>query len=104
MHGYFLAARPCGPLFSFQSGRLLTRSAVVHLLTDASRHAVLTYKSVKGHSFYIGAASTAAAAGLPDWLIKILRQWSLDCYQLYICTPRNVLLSSALRMAVDSSA
>ena len=102
MRNYFLAARPHGPLFYFHSGRLLTRSAVVNLLRDAARHAGLPYRSLKGHSFRIGAASTAAAAGLPDWLIKVLGRWSSDCYQLYIRTPRNVLLSAAPHMAVVS--
>ena len=37
MRDYFLTARPRGPLFSFRSGRLLTRSAVVNLLRDAAR-------------------------------------------------------------------
>ena len=96
---YFLAACPRGPLFSFQSGRYLARSAVVHLLRDAARFASLSYKSLKGHSFRIGAASTAAAAGLPDWLIKVLGRWSTDCYELYICTPQNVLMSAAPCMA-----
>ena len=99
MPSYFLSACPRGPLFSFQSGRYLTRSAVVHLLRDAARYAGLPYKSLKGHSFRIGAASTAAAAGLPDWLIKVLGRWSSDCYQLYIRTPKNVLMSAAPRMA-----
>ncbi|XP_073258365.1 uncharacterized protein [Porites lutea] len=99
MRDYFLTARPRGPLFSFRSGRLLTRSAVVNLLRDAARQVGLPYNSLKGHSFRIGAASTAAAAGLPDWLIKILGRWSSDCYQLYIRTPRTVLLSAAPRMA-----
>ena len=99
MRSYFLSARPQGPLFAFQSGRYLTRSAVVNLLRDAARYAGLPYKSLKGHSFRIGAASTAAAAGLPDWLIKVLGRWSSDCYQLYIRTPQNVLLSAAPRMA-----
>ena len=100
MRDYFLAACLRGPLFSFQWGRLLTRSAVVHLLRDAARHVGLPYKSLKGHSFHIGAASTAAPAGLPAWLIKVLGRWSLDCYQLYIRTPHNVLLSAAPRMAI----
>ena len=90
---------PKGPLFFFQSGRLLTRSTVVCLLRDAARHAGLPFHSLKGHSFRIGAASTAAAAGLPDWLIKVMGRWSSDCYQLYIRTPQQVLLSAAPRMA-----
>ena len=46
----------------------------------------LPFESLKGHSFRIGAASAAAAAGLPDWLIKVLGRWSSNCYQLYIRT------------------
>ena len=99
MRSYFLLSRPQGPLFSFQSGRYLTRSAVVHLLRDAAQFAGLPYQSLKGHSFRIGATSTAAAACLPDWLINVLGRWFPDCYQLGIITPHNVLLSAAPRMA-----
>ena len=66
---------------------------------DAARQAGLPYSSLKGHSFRIGVASTAAAAGLPDWLIKVLGRWSSDCHQLYIPTLQNVLMSAAPRMA-----
>ena len=89
MRNYFLLVRPQGPLFSFHSGRLLTRKSVVSLLRDAARQAGLPYSSLKGHSFRIGAASTAAAAGLPHWLIKVLGRWSSDSYQLYIHTPQT---------------
>ena len=41
MRSYFLSACPRGPLFSFQSGRYLTRSAVVHFLRDAAHYAGL---------------------------------------------------------------
>ena len=87
----------------FQSGVLLTRSSVIKLLRDSARSAGLPYRSLKGHSFRIGAASTAAAAGFPDFLIKVLGRWSSDCYQLYIRTPESVLLSVAPRMASVSS-
>ena len=104
MQQYFILAQPQpGPLFSFQSGRFLTRCAVTHLFRDSARSAGLPYKSLKGHSFRIGAASTAAAAGLPDWLIKVLGRWSSDCYQLYIRTPESVLLSAVPKMDSISS-
>ena len=71
MRNYFLLARPQpGPLFYFQSGRYLTRGVVSNLLQDSARFAGLPYLCLKGHSFRIGAASVAAAAGLPNWLIK----------------------------------
>ena len=73
MQQYFILAQPQpGPLFYFPSGQLLTRSSVMQLLWDSVRSTGLPYKSLKGHSFHIGAASAAAAAGLPDWLIKVL--------------------------------
>ena len=103
MRDYFLLARPqTGPLFYFQSGRYLTRGVVSHLLQDSARFAGLPYQCLKGHSFRIGAASVAAAAGLPDWLIKVLGRWSSDCYQLYIRTPQSVLHSVAPKMATVS--
>ena len=89
--------------FPFSRVTSLLRSAVTHLLRDSARSAGLPYKSRKGHSFHIGAASTAAAAGLPDWLMKVLGRWSSDCYQLYIRTPESVLLSAVPKMASVSS-
>ena len=86
----------------FWSGRLLTRATVTSLLRDTTCHAGLPSHSLEGHSFRIGAASSAAAAALPDWLIKVVGRWSSDCYQLYIRTPTQVLLSAAPRMASSS--
>ena len=40
----------------------------------------------KGHSFRIGAAS---AAGLPDWLIKVLGRWSSDCINCIFALPKQ---------------
>ena len=55
---YFILARPqLRPLFFFRSCQLLTRSSITQLLWDSARSAGLPYKSLKGHSFRIGAAS-----------------------------------------------
>ena len=42
----------------------------------------------------IAAASTAAAAGLPDCLIKFLGRLSSDCCQLMSAAPRMVCVKS----------
>ena len=59
----------------------------------------LLHESLKGRSFHIGPASAAAAAGLSDWLIKVLGHWSSDCYQFYMHNPEFVLLSATPKMA-----
>ena len=53
MRNYFLLARPQGPLFSFDSGRLLTRKWLFPFL--GTRHVRPVYP-FKGNSFRIGAA------------------------------------------------
>lgn len=86
------------PLFTFADGKYLTRCCLSEALqsllpaTPYKRH----YTS---HSFRIGAASTAAAAEIPDWLIKVLGRWSSDCYQRYIRTPSNIIDNVSRKLA-----
>ena len=44
-----------------------------------------------GHSFRIGAATTAAACGIQDSLIKTLGRWESAAYMLYVRTPVETL-------------
>ena len=44
-----------------------------------------------GHSFRIGAATTAAANGISDVMIKTTGRWESAAYTLYVRTPRDQL-------------
>ena len=87
------------PVFVFQSGICLTRSNLTsmirRLLTSAGLNAVV-YSS---HSFRIGAATTAASANTPAWLIQTLGRWSSDCFKTYIQCPRNTIHEALRSMA-----
>lgn len=61
-----------GPLFHFENGSPLTRNAFVKEIRSALRLAGVDAGQYAGHSFRIDAATSAAAAGLEDAVIKIL--------------------------------
>ena len=73
-----------GLLFRLQSGVTLGRPRLTALIRElAARSGVATFH-YSSHSFRIGAASAAAAAGLPEWRIQALGRWSTDCYHRYV--------------------
>ena len=59
----------------------------------------LPHKSYASHSFRIGAATTAAEAGLPPWLIQTLGRWSSNCYTQYIRAPASILQTVSAKLA-----
>ena len=80
-----------GPLFMFNDGRFLTRARFVAALRSALREAGVGANSYAGHSFRIGAATTASQHGLQDSLIQTLGRWRSSAYTLYIQTPPSTL-------------
>ena len=66
------------PLFQFRDGRALTRSRLVCELRKALSSAGFKPEDYVGHSFRKGAATTAAACGVPVELIKTLGRWKLS--------------------------
>ena len=88
------------PAFQFQNGQFLTRQAVTQTIQDLlTRAGVPDVHCYTSHSFRSGAATTAAEAHLPDWLIKTLGRWRSDAYQVYINTPRSVKATVPLLLA-----
>ena len=92
----YLAARPPStsvesPLFIWQDGSPLSRDQFVQRIRTALNSVGINSANYAGHSFRIGAATTAAQAGIPDHLIKTLGRWESESYQLYIRTPPETL-------------
>lgn len=89
-----------GPLFIFQDGSPLMQTSLVRLLRSTLTLAGLDCANYSGHSFRIGAATTAAAAGLCDSTIQTLGRWASDSFRRYIRLPPSELASYS-RMLVD---
>ena len=82
-----------GPLFRFKDGHYLTRQRFVEHVRTALQQSGINPAHYSGHSFRIGAATTAAACGLEDSLIQTLGRWESTAYLRYIRIPREQLAS-----------
>ena len=79
-----------GALFLFSDGRLLTRQRFVEALRIGLKEANVQDQYC-GHSLRIGAATTAAAKGMEDSIIKTLGRWESVAYLQYVKIPRQQL-------------
>ena len=97
----YLGTRPAtpGPLFLLQSGSPLTRVVLVAKVQEALQQAGLNHKDYNGHSFRIGAATSAAQKGLEDSLIQTLGRWKSEAYKSYIKLPRSQLAAVSSTLA-----
>ena len=80
-----------GCLFKFVNGSLLTKQRFVKRVRDALSGCGLDPAKFAGHSFRIGAATSAGLCGMNDSTIKMLGRWESSAYQVYIKTPRDAL-------------
>ena len=80
-----------GPFFQFEDGKYLTRGYFVAAVRASLKQSSIDDSKYSGHSFRIGAATTAAHQSLPDSLIKTLGCWDSSAYTIYIRTPREAL-------------
>ena len=92
-----------GPLFFFRSGAHLTRPSMVVELRKALSEVGLDPNHFSGHSFRKGAATTAAAQGIPDSQIKLLGRWRSAAFQVYLNPSGQQIASLAARLSGSSS-
>ena len=69
-----------GPLFQHSDGSYLTRGTLSGILRSCFRREL----NLKTHSFRIGGASAAAAAGVPYYVIQKLGRWKSAAFKMYI--------------------
>ena len=77
---------PSSPLFINDVNSPLTRAMFVSYIKKILDRLGINSALYNGHSFRIGAATSAAESHVPDHLIKTLGRWSSDCYVRYIHT------------------
>jgi len=83
----------------------LSKSKFIEAIREARTAVQLPAKDYAGHSFRIGAATTAVAAaaaavaGLEDSSIQTLGRWKSSSYQLHIRTNQQHLVAVSLVMS-----
>ena len=97
----YLAVRgmDSGPLFRLQDGTPLLKTFVVNRVREALLTLGYNQSLYAGHSFRVGAATTAAAVGIEDSMIQALGRWSSAAFQTYITLPQHHLASLSRQMA-----
>ena len=81
------------PLFRHKDGSPLTREQLV----SGSAAGVECHR-FSGHSFGIGAATTAAARGVADSTIQDLGRWKSESYKGYMRMPKSELASFSCKL------
>lgn len=87
-----------GPLFMFADGSYLTRRSLSDII---KKHFGTT--NLNTHSFRIGGASAAHAAGVPDSTIQALGRWASDAFRAYLRLPDSTISVAQQRMIMPAN-
>ncbi len=90
-----------GPFFRFKDGTPLTKSRFSTAIKQSLSQAGLDDSLYSGHSFRIGAPTSAAQAGIEDSTIKALGRWSSAAFLVYVRTPRHQLAQFSKSIATN---
>ena len=93
--------RKSSPLFTFRNGKFLTRQDVSSMTKSLLCLAGTDPTLFSSHSYRIGAATTAAAAGISESLIQVLGRWRSTAYKTYIRSSPEMLCNATQIMAQE---
>ena len=82
----------------FPDGQPLSRRRLVFKVCEALAAQGFDLSHFSGHSFRIGAATTAVEVGISDALIKHLGRWKSEAYSAYIRPPCYSLVQSRIQL------
>ena len=88
-----------GPFFLDAAGRTVTKPWFVRRIRDILATIGIPAHQYAGHSFRIGAATTAALVGLADSTIQTLGRWHSAAFLRYIRTPKEDLAKFSASLA-----
>ncbi len=86
------------PLFVYEEGKPFTRNKFLSYLKQVMCRLGYDEQKYSGHSFRVGAATSAAAAKLEDHMIQTLGRWSSSCYTTYIRVRPDDIQAAQARM------
>jgi len=76
-----------GPLFCFLDGTPISRRFFTQKMQLSLNWANCSPKDYKGHSFRIGAATSAASMGISEQQIQVMGRWRSEAFKKYIRFP-----------------
>ena len=94
-----LGTSPTSPLFIDHNRSVITRNQFLGYIKHTLSVVGLDQAKYSGHSFRIGAGTTAAEKGVEDHLIQTLGRWSSNCYTRYIHTSSNMIQRAQCTMS-----
>ena len=97
----FLAVRGSspGPLFQLENSNPLRRKEFASHVQKTLSSSGLDGLCFNSHSFRIGAATTASAAGISDTTIKLMGRWQSSAFQTYIWPQPHELAHVSCQLA-----
>ena len=91
-----------GPFFVTSNARPLTKQEFINEIRRVLARLGLPDNEYAGHSFRIGAATSAALAGIKDSTIQLLGRWQSAAFLRYIRTPHEQLASISTSLAAQA--